>query len=164
MLCSGAESRARSFRGNPIRKQRPAVSDFLIGISEKPARSVLEKMSENGFVTEQERQSRYRWKNRTHFQPVAGGRPSGGRTDDQGYNELLYVEGTPGALSGTHNVLISTRCEPDSDSSDPVRQTRRPEMLPPQFNTNTSLEVILDPGKDEVRDFRLSSSDDPSMS
>lgn len=98
------------------------------------------------------------------FQPVGGGRSSFGRTDEYGRFDLLYVEGKSGALPGEHRVLVSTRVEPDSDSSDSARQAGRPETVPKKFNAETTLRAELKPGSDADLKFNLSSNEDLAKS
>lgn len=88
------------------------------------------------------------------FQPAIG-RPSVGRTDAEGRYRLQYTSEKPGALSGRHKVLITTFVEPDSDSSDPERQAGRPERVPAQYNSRSTLEVEVDSGRKEPLDFTL---------
>lgn len=46
------------------------------------------------------------------FQPVKA-RPAYGRTDENGWYEIIYTDGNPGATLGTHSVRISSA---DADS------------------------------------------------
>lgn len=88
------------------------------------------------------------------FRPTKG-RPSIGITDTNGRYRLEYLEGRKGAIPGPHKVSISTFVEPDRDSSDPLRQKGRPELVPAQYNAQTTLVANLKPEENEVADFDL---------
>jgi len=89
------------------------------------------------------------------FHPNPKGRPSMGRTDRDGRFRLEYMEGKKGALAGKHKVSISTLIEADSDSDDPDVQKGRPESVPAEFNSATTLEVEVEAGPGEVIEFPL---------
>lgn len=89
------------------------------------------------------------------FHPKPKGRPSMGKTDAEGRFKLSYLEGTMGALVGKHQVSISTFIEPDSDSDDPEVQQGRNEIVPPEYNAQTTLEVELERGPGELLEFPL---------
>ena len=86
------------------------------------------------------------------FSPVAGGRPSAGRTDSDGWYELVYSREMNGALPGEHVVRISTYVEGDPESGD----EGVPERIPAKYNLDSELkrEVKAD---DNVIDFKLDS-------
>lgn len=89
------------------------------------------------------------------FRPLDKGRPSLGVTDGEGKYRLKYAEGKWGALAGKHKISVSTLVEPDSDSSDPVKQAGKPERIPTDYNTYTSLEAEVRPGEKEVLDIEM---------
>jgi len=89
------------------------------------------------------------------FHPKPKGRPSSGKTDGEGRFKLAYLEGKMGALVGKHLVSISTFVEPDSDSDDPEVQQGRSEVVPPEYNTQTTLEVDVEAGPGEMLEFPL---------
>lgn len=91
------------------------------------------------------------------FRP-AEGRPSIGRTDVAGHYVLQYMEGTSGAVPGSHQVTITTYLEADPDSSDPVIQQGLPEIIPDIYNTRTTLTADLKPGQKNTVDFPLESA------
>lgn len=91
------------------------------------------------------------------FRPVAGGRLSHARTDDNGRYRLEYLPGQPGALAGAHQVSVSTYVEPDKDSSDPERQAGQPETIPVEYNAKTKLEVDVPQQRSVTLDFDLES-------
>ncbi len=92
---------------------------------------------------------------RVVFQPTAGGRPSLGTTGADGSYTLRYMEGAEGAITGPHKVLISTFIEPDTDSSDPVKQAGRPERIPAEYNTQSTLTTDLLEYDSVVRNYEL---------
>jgi hypothetical protein len=92
---------------------------------------------------------------RVVFFPSPQGRPSSGRTDADGRFQLSYLEGQMGALAGKHKVSISTLIEADLDSDDPEVQQGREEFIPPEYNSQTTLEVELEPGPGEMLEFPL---------
>ena len=89
------------------------------------------------------------------FKPVAGGRLSHGKTDAEGRYTLEYLPGQRGAIVGAHQVSVSTYVEPDTDSSDPEKMAGRPETIPAEFNSRTTLEAELEPAGSTVLDFDL---------
>lgn len=91
------------------------------------------------------------------FRPV-NGRPSSGTTDITGKYELQYMPAKPGALPGEHQVSITTALEPDSDSDNPLKQRGRAELVPPQYNSRTTLTATVQPGASGPHDFRLEST------
>lgn len=90
------------------------------------------------------------------FRPAAGGRPSIGRTDEEGRYVLQFTEGQQGALVGSHAVSITTYIEADEDSTDPLIRSGQKETLPPTYNSQTTLRVDLDSSKTS-QDFELKS-------
>ncbi|MBX3439307.1 MAG: Ig-like domain-containing protein [Planctomycetaceae bacterium] len=90
------------------------------------------------------------------FRPE-NGRPSIGKTDEEGRYQLQYTRESAGALPGLHEVAISTFVESDPDSSDPIVQLGRRESLPSQYNSHTTLKVELpqDHQADHPLDFAL---------
>ncbi len=84
------------------------------------------------------------------FRPVEGGRPSFGRTDENGAYALEYSPGHPGAVPGKHKVEISTY------SSD--EENKVPEKVPTKYNTDTQLEAEVKEGSNEINFEDLDSS------
>jgi hypothetical protein len=63
-----------------------------------------------------------------------------------------------GALPGKHTVRVSTYIERDQDHWDPSVQAGRKEMLPPTYNSRTTLTAELKPHESNVVDFSLNST------
>lgn len=85
------------------------------------------------------------------FRPEkGGGRPSGGQTDVDGYFELFYAEDIPGAIIGTHKVLITTYVGKDNESDRPEAISGRPEVVPSIYNSETKLSAEV---KQDNEDF-----------
>lgn len=91
------------------------------------------------------------------FQPEDG-RPSAGTTDADGHFVLQYIPGQPGAVPGTHRVMISTFVEADPDSPNPIVQEGRAEAVPECYNVNTTLTAELKSGQSSKLDFALHSA------
>jgi hypothetical protein len=92
------------------------------------------------------------------FQPMAtersdvGGVGSFGRTDEQGRFTLEAMTPSPrkGALVGKHRVSIGTVGEvadqtSDAASTSPIPQLK-PDIIPPRYNTQSTLECDVPPG------------------
>jgi hypothetical protein len=87
------------------------------------------------------------------FEPAAG-RASHGRADQNGRYELRYTREEMGALVGAHTVRVLSAIEvtlPDG------RFELRPQLVPPQFNTESELRREVASGVENVFDFDLSS-------
>lgn len=77
------------------------------------------------------------------FKPDQG-RPSVGRTDENGHYKLMYAQDAPGVAPGHHRVSIATFIEADDASDDPKIQQGRKESLPAKYNKQTTLEATID--------------------
>ena len=86
------------------------------------------------------------------FTPAEGGRPAAGRTNAEGYYELIYTQGRMGALPGEHTVTISTYQEGDPDEG----IAKVPERVPARYNVHTELKETVKAGNNEIN-FELSS-------
>lgn len=85
---------------------------------------------------------------RVVFSPVEGGQSSEATTDEQGRFELVYRGDLKGAKVGEHKVFISTFEESVLDDSG--RPTGgREELVPEQYNRNTTLTVTVEAGENE---------------
>jgi hypothetical protein len=84
------------------------------------------------------------------FTPRAGGRPSYGRTDDEGRYTLRYTDDRKGALPGEHTVRITTYLRSNPDDG----VIGRPELVPARYNTKSELTRTVEPKKN-VLDFEL---------
>jgi len=84
------------------------------------------------------------------FQPTEG-RPSNGRTDQEGYYELTYSRSQSGAKVGTHKVSITTFIEADDEGNPGVE-----EKIPEKYNSKTELTKEVEAGDNEIN-FDLTS-------
>ena len=84
------------------------------------------------------------------FQPTTG-RASVATTDSAGKYSLLYLDGVPGALLGTHKVIIRTEI-PGEDGQPPVAK----EKLPKKYHDTTELTAEVKPGANKF-DYDLKS-------
>lgn len=82
------------------------------------------------------------------FQPEHG-RPSSGMTNREGKYQIQYTSDRPGAMIGSHKVLITTAIDLPDD-------TRAPERVPAKYNTNSELVREVQSGTNTF-DFELSS-------
>jgi len=83
------------------------------------------------------------------FSPVEGGQSSEATTDAQGNYELVYRGDEKGAKVGEHKVFISTFEESVLDDSGKSTGGRE-ELVPEQYNRNTTLTVTVEPGANEI--------------
>jgi hypothetical protein len=87
------------------------------------------------------------------FTPTGEGAPSYGRTDDNGWYELIYSRTDKGAMLGEHRVEISTYVPGDgTDEEDSVAYVA--EKVPARYNVNTELKRAVETGGN-VHDFEL---------
>ncbi len=63
------------------------------------------------------------------FIPDSGGAPSYGYTDTQGVFELTYNDGRPGAVPGSHTVVVTTGA-PDPEVADAAASGHGPPPRP----------------------------------
>lgn len=90
------------------------------------------------------------------FQPEKG-RASVGQTDSDGNYTLAYTGSANGALIGSHRVVITSAVEAFSDESGEGKDREaRPEILPPKYNSQTTLDAEVKAGANSI-DFQLSS-------
>lgn len=82
------------------------------------------------------------------FYPQPTGRPSSGKTDENGQYKLIYSADENGAIVGEHQVRISTA----DDGGDYGKS--KPETLPSKYNIATELKKEVKPGKNVI-DFDL---------
>ena len=86
------------------------------------------------------------------FQPVAdGGSPSAAKTDSKGQYELMYTFTKPGVIPGEHIVTIRSASAYYSEVCD---QAETQECVPPEYNSQTQLKRIVEPGRNTI-DFEL---------
>jgi len=87
------------------------------------------------------------------FQPIAAdGSPSMAVTRTDGSYELMFVRDMPGAMVGKHKVRITTYRQLSSMA--PGGPGEIPEKLPPQYNSETTLEKEVKRGRNTI-DFDL---------
>jgi hypothetical protein len=85
------------------------------------------------------------------------GRPAGATTDADGNYVLNFAQGRQGAIPGTSTVRISTYRDADQDDNGQT-VPGKPETIPPEYNTETTLTFEVEPNKDNVANFDLKSS------
>lgn len=84
------------------------------------------------------------------------GRPAGATTDAQGKYVLTFTEGRTGAIPGKNKVTISSlRDSGEGPDGKPI--PARPETIPMKYNSQTTLEFNVEPGKKNIADFNLES-------
>ena len=83
---------------------------------------------------------------RVIFEPVAGGRASTAFTDAEGKYELIYLRQDKGAKLGPHLVRVIASNRDAADA----------ELLPPRYNTQTTLRADVKSGSNEIN-FTLTS-------
>ncbi|TWT55635.1 hypothetical protein KOR42_27620 [Thalassoglobus neptunius] len=85
------------------------------------------------------------------FQPEHA-RPSYGRTDAEGYYELVYTGDNKGATVGTHQVKISCTELPESSGEEGGYENsgRGKEIVPAKYNALTELTFDVEPGSNEA--------------
>lgn len=84
------------------------------------------------------------------FQP-ANGRASQATTDKAGKYSLTYLDGVPGAMLGTHTVIIRTEI-PGEDGQPPIAK----EKLPKKYHEQTELTAEVKRGSNTCN-FELTS-------
>lgn len=84
------------------------------------------------------------------FVPKEGGRPSYGRTDEDGRYELHYSNDKDGALVGSHKVMISTERGGDEDAEDPKKRKSVKEKVPARYNKKTELTAEVESGSNTI--------------
>ena len=84
------------------------------------------------------------------------GRPAGARTDENGHYVLNFSEGRKGAIPGKNKVMIMTAMDAAKDEEGNDIPASK-EKLPAKYNTETTLEFTVEPGKNNVADFNLDS-------
>lgn len=84
------------------------------------------------------------------FQPP-NGRASLATTDSNGKYSLTYIDGVPGAMLGTHKVIIRTEI-PGEDGKPPIAK----EKLPKKYHDKTELTADVKAGSN-THDFPLTS-------
>lgn len=87
------------------------------------------------------------------FTPALG-RVSRGRTDPNGAYELRFAGDVKGAVLGEHRVTISTRWMDEDRTTG--KMTQIPEVLPPKYNSQTTLTQTVVAGHNKC-DFQTTS-------
>lgn len=83
-----------------------------------------------------------------NFRPTDG-RPSLGKTDDQGKFRLLYSREEMGALPGKHQVSIATASSSDDGSPDSDAAVAK-ERVPARYNSATTLKADVRSGMEPL--------------
>jgi hypothetical protein len=84
------------------------------------------------------------------------GRPAGAATDADGNYVLYFAQGRLGAIPGKSSVRITTQRDPtpgDDGKSIPGSK----ETVPARYNSNSTLEFVVEPKKKNVANFDLKS-------
>lgn len=88
---------------------------------------------------------------------LSAGPASDGKTDDDGrYSLASSIDGTGGAVVGSHTVTISTYLA-ESDRSRDTYAILREEEIPQKYNEPGALTVEVPPGGSDTVDFELHS-------
>ncbi len=84
------------------------------------------------------------------------GRPSVAKTDGKGYYRLEYVDGLEGAIPGRCRVEITTRTPAEMNAKGEMMPAVK-EMVPVQYNRDTTLEFEVLPKTRNIANFDLES-------
>lgn len=95
---------------------------------------------------------------RVEFVPEKG-RGSSGVTDADGKYVLYYSGANTGALTGKHNVMITSAREQSGGEGDQPLVEGRNELLPPRYNENSTLTKEVKAGENTI-DFTLTSGEE----
>lgn len=87
------------------------------------------------------------------FSPTSG-RPSVGRTDEDGHYQLEYSTSKSGVEAGDHTVRIGTYQEASIDMKTGEPTAKVEEIVPEKYNRETTLTAHVKPGKNDI-DFKL---------
>ncbi len=85
------------------------------------------------------------------------GRPSGATTDENGEYVLNFAQGRKGAIPGPSTVRIMTMRDADQDQNGNAIPGR-PETVPSQYNTESTLTFDVEPKVKNIANFDLQSS------
>jgi hypothetical protein len=86
------------------------------------------------------------------------GRPAGARTDADGNYTLNFSGGRKGAIPGKSMVRITTVREAEHDENGKVTLPGSGEKVPAKYNTATTLEFTVEPKKNNVANFDITST------
>ncbi len=101
------------------------------------------------------------------FQPIEGGRPSIGTTDENGSYELTYIETGDGALLGSHQVTVTALAKNKSTPPLDEKATMLAELTgksskinwlaPKRYSNlkNSGLSFVVKQGEKNVANFDL---------
>jgi hypothetical protein len=84
------------------------------------------------------------------------GRPAGAATDADGNYVLNFAQGRRGAIPGKNAIRITTQRDPTPGEGDEAIPGSK-ETVPAKYNTNSTLEFVVEPGKKNVANFDLKS-------
>ena len=85
------------------------------------------------------------------FQPTTG-RPSYGKTNENGEYSLNFMGKEWGAIVGDHQVAITTEDRIENPETGESRW--QSEILPPKYNKQSELTAVVEPGENQI-DFTL---------
>ncbi len=104
-----------------------------------------------------------------NFNPAEGGRSSEGVTDESGHYELIFNSESMGAMVGSHTVSLildqaalrspqiaavggsGVTAEVVAEKMKEAEERRRSiQVIPQQFNTNTTLTAVVEAGENTV--------------
>lgn len=91
------------------------------------------------------------------FEPHEQGRPSLAVTDAQGRYQLTFSATQQGATTGKHLVRITTAQDAAFNDSGKVVVAALNEKIPADYNTQSTLEVTVEPGANQI-DFDIPGS------
>jgi hypothetical protein len=84
------------------------------------------------------------------------GRPAGARTDASGHYVLTFTAGREGAIPGKNSIRISTFADA-SEAEDGSPIPGQKETVPAKYNSLSTLEFTVEPGKNNIANFELDS-------
>lgn len=86
------------------------------------------------------------------------GRPAGAATDADGNYVLNFAQGRRGAIPGKNTIRIMTQRDPTPGENGTAIPGSK-ETVPAKYNTNSTLEFVVEPKKKNVANFDLQSGD-----
>lgn len=85
------------------------------------------------------------------------GRPAGASTDSNGNYTLNFAQGRKGAIPGKNSIRITTQRDPTPGENGTAIPGSK-ETVPAKYNTNSTLEFVVEPKKKNIANFDLQSS------
>ncbi len=84
------------------------------------------------------------------------GRPAGAKTNAEGKYELNFSNGRKGTMPGLNKIRLTTLSEASQDENGNAIPGSK-EIIPMQYNQMSTLEFLVEPGKQNIADFALES-------